>query len=132
MKPRNRSKWKSTLSSPFSLVIALILLLLLVKAAWSIHEKSNLSAERLDKANAELAKLQSDQVALAKRTDDLSTDTGIEAEMREKYRAVRPGESVAVIVDSSKALNQLNDVASSTTPAKKGFWRSLLKLFGFM
>jgi cell division protein FtsB len=120
------------LSSPISLVAALIILVLLLRAAWNIHDKSRLSETRLDKAEIELAKLQDDHKELSEKSADLATDAGLENEMREKYRAVRPGESVAVIVDNAEPTGLSLSTTSSATTVNRGFWRSILALFGFM
>lgn len=132
MMPRNRSKWRSFLSSPFTLVAVLILIFFLGRAVWNIHDKADLSAERLEQARAELAKLEADETSLAQKSADLSTDAGVEREMREKYRAVLPGESVAVIVDGTRLVQPSGGSYSTSTQQKTGFWSGLLKLIGLM
>lgn len=129
MRPRNRSKWKAVLASPFSIILALVILFFLVRAAWNVHEKADLSADRLVQEQASLNKLNGDQTNLAAKTANLSTDSGIETEMREKYRAVEPGESVAVIVDSSAPESVPADASATSTP-KEGFWASLFHSIG--
>ena len=134
MKPRNRSKWRAFVSSPFTLVAALVLLGFLAKAAWNIYGKAQLSQRRLDQAQSEIDKLTASQADLSAKTADLSTEAGIEAELSEKYRAVAPGESVAVIVDPATPGADRGTTASiSGQPnvSAHGWWGSLLRMIGF-
>ena len=59
---------------------------------------------------------------LTKEVDYLSTEQGVEAELRTKYRAVKEGESVAVIVDNSPGQTAAVSEASSSVPANGGSW----------
>jgi len=132
MKPRNRPRWKSAMSSPLLLIAALIVLVFLLRAVWNIRAKADLGEARLVKAQAKLVRLQSDQVDLTRKAGDLSTDAGIEIEMREKYRAVGPGESVAVIIDSSVTARSVDIATGSPADSRTGFWRGLLEMLGFL
>jgi cell division protein FtsB len=134
MRPRNRSKFQAILSSPITLVLAAIIFYFLARAAWNIHEKARESAERLASAQNDLSKLQQSQKALEDSVDKLSTSAGVEAEIREKYHAVQPGESVAVIVDTppvgTNGSNAATASAASPSVQAPGFWARLLQLFG--
>lgn len=132
MKYGNRSIWKRVLGSPISLVVAGIVLVVLVKATWNISSKTIQSAEKLAQAQAELARLNERQSELQGRVGLLSTDQGIEAEIRTKFRAVREGESVAVIVDEDDGpavalLGSENIISTSTD----GWFRRMLRRLGF-
>jgi hypothetical protein len=54
----------------------------------------------------------------------ISTETGIEAEIRSKYRVARPGESIAIITE-----NREGDKRSTTTK-DTGVWNRILRIFG--
>ena len=118
-------RWRRFLSSPLVIAVLLAILVFTAHAAWVIYEKDRLSAGRLVQAQANLKRLQDQQSSLNDRIKFLSTDRGIEAELREKYRAVKDGESVAVIVDAS-------DTSTSTpaAAAQAGWFRSFLQIFG--
>lgn len=120
------SRWHRALSSPVAIVFLAILLAFTARAAWGIYEKDRASAERLAQAQANVAKLQGQQASLEGRIAYLSTDQGVEAELREKYRAVKDGESVAVVVDPASS----SAAAASSTPSA-GWLDSFLRLFGF-
>lgn len=132
MKYGNSSSWKRFISSPFTLLAVIVLFLFLTKAVWGIREKNTLSVSRLELAQAELTKLESHQRDLAEQIRYLSTEQGIESELRTKYRAIREGESVAVIVDDNQTASVID--ASSTVmnkAAEKSWFKKFLRFFGF-
>lgn len=51
---------------------------------------------------AELESLQAKQTELNGKIGELSTERGIEAEVRNRYRVVKPGESLVIVVDEEK------------------------------
>ncbi|HTK33437.1 MAG TPA: hypothetical protein VL335_02745 [Candidatus Paceibacterota bacterium] len=127
MKYGNREPWKRFFYSPASIGIALIMTVLIVRGAWNIHEKALLAEDRLDQAKAELADLQSQKTSLSASIDHLSTPAGMEAELREKYHAVKEGESVAVIIDPD-ADNATSGQSTTTPPIS--WWGKLLRMIG--
>jgi cell division protein FtsB len=134
MKRRNRSGLYAFLSSPFTLVIASILFVVLARAAWSIHEKARESSLRLEIAQADFAKLQQSQADLAQRVEQLSTPEGVKAQIRERYHAVEPGESVAVIVDGPAQQASATPVTAGANAAAAGdsggWWAGFLRMIG--
>jgi cell division protein FtsB len=127
MRNGNRSVIKIILSSPITLVLAGILFIILAKAAWNIYQKADESAAKLSEADAGLAKLEDRQADLSAQVGYLSTPAGVEAELRTKYRAVKDGESVAVIIDDTQAGSTTGEQASSTLAS---WWRRLLHAVG--
>ena len=131
MKRRNRSVWQAVLSSPFFLIVAIVILILLARAVLNIHEKAVESGIRLAQTQAELAKIEEDQAALQSEVSSLSTPAGIRDEIKERYHAVDPGESVAVIVDTSPTSATLSSsteqTEASSTPS---WWSRFVHLFG--
>ncbi len=100
-----------------------------------MNDRLNSSVSKLETANAELAKLEDHQNSLANKIKYLSTDQGIEAELRTKYRAIREGESVAVIVENSQTANASQFASSSgdltsDKMTKKGWFGRLLQFVG--
>ena len=113
--------------SPITLVVGLCVLVVLTKATWSIHQKVLASAAKLEQARAELDKLKTREADLSKQVSYLSSEGGIEAELRTKYRAVKEGESVAVIVDDGHQTATIENATSSDTTS---WWHSILNWFG--
>jgi hypothetical protein len=127
MKYGNRSPWKRFIYSPAGIIIGCIGLFILVRAGWNIHEKALVAGDRLAQAQAELANLEQQKTSLSNSISYLSTPSGMEAELRDKYHAVKEGESVAVIVDDSSTGS--SSTASSTP--KGSLWRKLMDFIGF-
>ena len=132
MKYGNRSPWKRFIYSPAGIIIGCIGLFILVRAAWNIHEKAVVADERLSQAQAELAGLEQQKESLSDSISYLSTPAGMEAELRDKYHAVKAGESVAVIVDDASGSASSSGVSdgTSSTPSS-GWWSGLLNFIGF-
>lgn len=123
---RSTSRIKRIANSPITLLFFVIFCFFLAKATFNVHRKASLTDTKLLQAQAEFAKLESRKDVLANKVSTLSTDEGIESEMRTKYRAVREGEFVAVIVDDK------DKSAPTTTPPTEStsWWRRLLSFVG--
>ncbi len=128
MRYSKRSKWdfKRIITSPVACVVMAISLFVFIKATWNIHEKAVVSNERLSQAQNELTKLKIRQGDLSTKVSRLSSEAGLEAEIRSKYPAIKEGESVAVIVDDS----QVAGIIQATTTIKVSWWSRLLHVFG--
>ena len=129
MKYGNRSMWKKIISSPFTLVVVIILFLFLTKAVWTIREKKLLSVSRLKATEDEFAKLEAHQKDLSDQINFLSTEQGMESELRTKYRAIRDGESVAVIIDNKQTVSVSK--VEVNIENKNSWWSRILQVFGF-
>lgn len=123
---RARRHKHAILSSPFFIAALIAAFAFAAHAAWEIYVKDRTAADRLAQAQANLSRLQAQQGSLTEKIQYLSTDRGVEAELREKYRAVKDGESVAVIVDAPEASGS----AATSTPSQS-WLGSFLQLFGF-
>ena len=122
MNRRNqRSRFRTITSSPVTMFLGLVLLILLGRAAYNIHAKAAESDRKLAEAQANLDRLEHNRDAIQGKIADLSTEAGVEASMREKYHAVAPGESVAVIVDSGTGQDD-SAMATTTAAAVRGSW----------
>lgn len=124
----NRGPWKGIFASPLVLVIVCVLIVLLARASWGMYERASASDARLRQAQANVAALEAQQEALSKKVSYLSTSDGVQAELREKYRAIEPGESVAVIVDASTSKS--SPLAASSTEPVQSWWEKVLSFFG--
>lgn len=79
-----------------------------------------------DDFQLELSETQKHQADLQKNIDALSTDRGKEAEIRDRYRVVKDGEQMILIVD-----NQEKPSAAKAIPPPQpiSFWQKILDLF---
>lgn len=73
-----------------------------VRGAWGMYEKYADAAEKRDKAVDELAKLEIRERELESDIARLSSEDGIEAEIRERYMVAKEGEKVIVIMEPPK------------------------------
>jgi len=131
MKYGNRSFWKKAIASPLTLVIALILCVVLVNANRNIYDKVRSSKERLVAIQLKLAESEARKAELADKVAYLSTERGLETEIRTKFHAVKEGESVAVIIDEAKTAAVLNASETQATTTSSGWWKRVLRIFGF-
>lgn len=124
----NKRKW---FSSPILLVVVLVVFIVLARAAFSIYEKAEISQTKLDQARRELIRLQERQADLGSQVSRLSTDEGVEAEIRTKYKGVRSGESVAVIIGDDVPVSSTSNASSTAaSTASVGWFAGLLQKFG--
>ena len=124
---RTGSRWRAVVSSPFTIVALVVALAFMSRAAFGIYEKDKSSSTRLDQAQADLIKAQAEQAVLSVRIQYLSTDSGVEAALRQKYRAVKDGESVAVVMG---ATGSTGFAPSAATTSPKGWIWTFLQFFG--
>jgi cell division protein FtsB len=116
---QQKKKIRKVLYSPITLIILAVILLVLIKGVWSVYTKENVSSYNLEQEKNELAKLIDREKSLAASFEYLKTDQGIESEIRTKFRAVKDGEKISVIIDDRGSTTQ------ATTTEKNGFWYNL-------
>lgn len=114
--------------SPVSLIILVVILGFSVRATWDVYEKERTSRDSLALSQRELDKIAAREQTLNQAIAYLSTQQGVETEIRKKFRVVKEGEEVAVILDDASGT-----VATSTTASRGGLlgvWDGLLRLIG--
>ncbi|MES2470765.1 MAG: hypothetical protein V4526_00850 [Patescibacteria group bacterium] len=92
----------------------------MIKAVFAAKEKARISQEHLVRAQTEAAELNGKYEAVKDEVTFLKTDQGVDAELRTKYRLVREGEGVAVIIDESAT-------EIPKAQQKKGAWARFLE-----
>lgn len=121
---QKKKKIRKILYSPFILIILVIVLLFLIKGSWTVHKKALLSKQNLEKERLELQKLIENEKNLASSIEYLKTDQGIESEIRSKFRAVKDGEKIAVIID-----DEVSTTSSTTTVEQQNLWYRIFHWF---
>jgi cell division protein FtsB len=102
---QKKKKIKNIIQSPASILILFIVFIILIRAIFSVYQKQNISIQNLAKEKMEYEKMSQRKEKLVSSIEYLKTDDGVESEIRNKFRLVKQGESIAVII---------NDEASST------------------
>jgi cell division protein FtsB len=119
---KSRRKTKRILYSPATIVVLIIALVILARGTWSMYEKYLLSSDRLNQSESQLSALKNQEGELSQSIAKLSTASGTEAVMRTNFRIVKPGESLAVLVNTA--------TTAMATGTPKGFWQRIGEWFG--
>jgi cell division protein FtsB len=131
---QKKKKIKNIVHSPVFIIILFIILMILMRAIFSVYQKQSVSEINLNKERIEYQKMSQRKEKLVSSIDYLKTDDGVESEIRTKFRLVKEGESVVVIVNDAsssikseiKNTQNTNTTASSTSFFSKIF-HSLFK-----
>ncbi|MEX2368945.1 MAG: septum formation initiator family protein [Candidatus Paceibacterota bacterium] len=118
--PRKKPKkyQRVVFSLPF-LILATGLVILVSISAFKMYQTSRDTQETVDQLKEERDEMSIRQKQLLNTTANLSTQRGIEEEIREKFSVVKEGERVIVLVDDP-------DSNATSTAVDESWWRSLL------
>ncbi|MBY0473152.1 septum formation initiator family protein [Patescibacteria group bacterium] len=122
---KHRSRRAELLNFGLRLAGATLLLVFtigMVRAAWDMYGRLATATAGQQDAEARLASLEAQKKAISASVDQLSSERGQEALLREHYGVVKPGEGVIQIV------TQASTTDSADTSSKgwlKGLFRTL-------
>lgn len=94
----SKKKFRKFLYSRTMIFILFVVFVFLVRATWKVYKQEQVSRANLQKVMNETDRLTARENTLKQDISYLETDDGVDAEIRQKFRAVKPGEQVAVIV----------------------------------
>jgi cell division protein FtsB len=126
---QNKKTWKHLLYSKPTIVLLGILTLFFAYNVTGIIAKSRETDKNLSIALRELDSLQTQQANLQSSIDTLSSPKGIEDTIREKYRVVKDGEGLVVIVDDKKSENPDDSSNTENSAHEHGFWNFVKNIF---
>ena len=128
MKSSNKSLFRRIFYSPVSIVLMIVVMVAIFNGAWGVHKKAQIAEDRYMRAERELSDIKQQRASLSSAIDSLSTPEGFQAELREKYHAVKEGESVALIIrdDATKT----SATSSALVTEKHSFISFFLKMIG--
>lgn len=106
------------LSLPF-LILMTVLVVLVAVSALKMYQTSRGTQETVNQLEEEREELTIREQQLMNTTANLSTQRGIEEEIREKFSVVKEGERVIVLVDDP-------EVSATSTANGQSWWRSVL------
>lgn len=98
-----------------------VLLIWLMFLFWGIFQKEEVARHAAADAKQQLAALSAREATLQANIDDLHTDRGQEASIRETYGVAKPGEEVIIVVPPEEG---------ETVP-KDPWWKIVISWFGF-
>lgn len=122
----NKRKVRKIIYSYPAIIVALFILFILGRAAINAYYKEKLSSENLERVMVDYNKLNDRQALLLKSVETLETPEGIESEIRKKFRVVKKGESIVIVVDD-RGSSTASSTASSTE--KVGVWSKVKTFF---
>ena len=94
---RERSRLRRALYAKHTLILLAIIATGVVHASWSMYQKSKEALVKKEKALSELSELEARQAQLSHDITVLSTERGVEAEIRERFMVAKEGEKVIII-----------------------------------
>ncbi len=107
-------------------VVALfIITIAAARAAWGMYGKLAEATQGQEEAQGQLATLEGQKASVTTSIHDLSSDRGLESQVRERYDLARPGEGEIDIVEDSSSS------AVSSTPPPSPWHRLISALFGW-
>ena len=120
---KDKRRRKEKLYSFWSVLTLSIILLFLANGVWNIYQKEKESSNLDLDSKAKLNSLTSQADQLKTNINKLSTDTGIDEELRLKYGVVKPGEEMIVVVP--------DDSATTSTSTQSVYSKFLEKIKSF-
>ena len=117
-----RRKLRAILYSKVFLLFLFLLIILLAKGAWGVYGQERETSRKTAEKAAELKDLADRHTTLVAELKQLSTERGVERELREKYEVTKEGEEMIVLVQPPKE-------NKSTAPKNRSVWDWFKNLF---
>lgn len=110
-----KRKLRTIINAPITLWV---ILALTIVVGWSAYVRFDIAMEMRDRrieAEKQTAALALQKETLQKRVEYLSSERGMEAEMRRQFDIALPGEQVVVIVDSEDQEQEISSTSKQRT-----------------
>lgn len=120
---QEKKNFRKIMHSKIVLIILGVLVLLFIYNVIKLANKAVDTKRNREIAEKKIAELQIQKEELTKEIEKLSTEKGIEEDIREKFGLGKEGEGMIVIVDDESKNNNLSEEKSG------GFFIFLKKLF---
>lgn len=102
------------------ILLALTILFVIVgRGVWLLWVKSNIAKDNLVASENHLRQLEERKLMLNSKLSKLTTERGLEEEIRTNFAVVKPGEKVINIVDPDKT----TATTTVTIPPKRSWWQ---------
>lgn len=123
-KPFIAHKKKSWTHSPVLAVFLVVVLCWGLFVVYRMYVKNREAVALRNQFQGELETLNHKKEELSDKINNLSTDRGLEAEVRNRYRVIRPGEQLVIVVDDAAKNGQ-------PTASKPSIWTRIKEFLGF-
>ncbi len=121
---QERNTIKKRIYSKTTLVILLVVLGLMIHGLYSVYQKEKESRTEVERVKREQVAVEGRYNNIQKGSDDLKSEAGIEAEIRNKFDVVKPGEGVIVVVNKNPTA-----IETDKQGVLKKFWNSITGIF---
>jgi len=118
-----RSRRKKNIYPKATIIVLLVIALILARATWNVFIKNRETKENLVETVEYLDDLKKRGANIEEEIQDLSTERGIDREIREKFRVVKEGEGMIMLIDSPESYT------ASSTNEDKSLWSRVMDLF---
>jgi len=88
-------------------------------AAWNMYQTNYGTKQRIERLRTEHQELQQREKIISSAAMNVSTERGLEAEIREKFSVAKEGERVIVLIDD-------DEVPVSVEEKERKWWRNVL------
>src|SRR3990172_8407411 len=120
---KKNKKLKGILFSKVTLLVLFVFSVILIILLIDIIPKEISTRRNKQTVLNQLNSLKDQSLALGSQIEKLKTNDGLEEKIREKFRVVKEGEGLIVIVDDQNSSNV------ALTPKTASFWNFLKNLF---
>jgi len=120
---KKNKKLKGILFSKVTLLVLFVFSVILIILLIDIIPKEISTRRNKQTVLDQLNSLKNQSLALGSQIEKLKTNDGLEEKIREKFRVVKEGERLIVIVDDQNSSNV------ALTPKTASFWNFLKNLF---
>ena len=99
---KSKNKIKRIIYSWPVLILLLLVILLVGKSVWGVYRSEEISSKNKQSSEERYEELTNKSDLVASEIEMLKTDKGVEMEIRDKFRVVKEGEQLAIIINSDK------------------------------
>ncbi len=117
----DKKRIRRFVASPWVLAGLGVFILIAGWNTWDMYQKWRLSEETLEKTRASYENLEKREAFLDGKIDSLSTDAGVEAEVRERFGVAKPGEGVIVVLSDEEEHELIEE--------EEGWWEEMKDWF---
>lgn len=98
----DKQRMRRVIASPLTFIVLAGIIAVVGWNTWDMYTKWRTSNEALAEAHIAYKELQEREVFLSQQIDVLSTDAGVEAEVRDRFGVAKEGEKVIVILNEEE------------------------------
>lgn len=98
-----RRRKKNNFYPKILIIVFSLILIVLIKATWNVFMKNIETKENLEETEDEYLSLKDRAENLESEIESLSSEKGIEKEIRSKFRVVKEDEGMILLIDPPKA-----------------------------